>query len=167
MQRSCRPSTPTFLILLVLATPAAAGESPEAAIRAVLDDFHAAAAAADEERYFGHLAPGAVFLGTDGSERWTKEEFRAFVHPYFARGQGWTYRATRRHVTVAADGRTAWFDEVLDNASYGECRGSGALQLYDGVWMIEQYNLTIPIPNQLAKDFVARIREQAAGGESR
>ena len=151
------------LVLILASAPSAVAETTpeEARIAAVLDDFHAAASAADEERYFDHLAPRATFLGTDASERWTKEEFRAFAHPYFARGQGWTYRATSRHVTVA--GETAWFDEALENASYGECRGSGVLRLHDGAWKIEQYNLTIPIPNELAEDFVARIRALGSG----
>ena len=40
--------------------------------------------------------------------------------------------------------------------------GSGALERIDGAWKIQQYHLTIPIPNDLAKDFVARIRDAAA-----
>ena len=129
------------------------------AVEAVLDDFHQAASAADEERYFGHLAPDGVFLGTDASERWPKAAFREFVHPYFSRGQGWTYEPVERHVTLSADGSVAWFDEHLENSSYGTCRGTGSLQLHDGAWKIEQYNLTIPVPNELSKDLVARIRE--------
>ena len=58
--------------------------APEAAVAAVLDDFHAAAAQADEARYFGHLDDKAVFLGTDASERWTKAQFQAYAHPYFS-----------------------------------------------------------------------------------
>lgn len=130
-------------------------------IEAVLDDFHQAASDADEEHYFGHLAPKSVFLGTDASERWTKTQFRAFVHPYFSRGQGWTYEAVERHVTLSADGSVAWFDEHLENSSYGTCRGTGSLQLHDGIWKIEQYNLTIPVPNELSKDLVAMIRALA------
>ena len=42
----------------------------EAEIGRELDDFHDAAAHADEARYFGHFAAGAVFLGTDATERW-------------------------------------------------------------------------------------------------
>jgi hypothetical protein len=64
-------------------------------------------------------------------------------------------------VSISHDGKTAWFDERLDSASYGECRGSGALQLERGTWKIEQYNLTIPIPNDLAKEFVNRIRQES------
>jgi len=128
-------------------------------IEAVLDDFHAAASAADEERYLALLAPKAVFLGTDGGERWEGEEYRAFVHSYFSRGKGWTYTPTDRSVEIAADGQTAWFDETVENEWYGECRGTGVLQRHGGEWKIEQYNLTIPIPNELAADVVARIRE--------
>ena len=46
-----------LLARLALALPSAV--PVEAAVAAVLDDWHAAAAAADEVRYFGHFAPGA------------------------------------------------------------------------------------------------------------
>ena len=128
----------------------------------VLDDFHRAASEADGERYFGHFAPGAVFLGTDAAERWTVAEFRAYAEPYFAVGRGWTYHARERHVSIGPSGRTAWFDERLWNESYGETRGSGALILVDGAWKVTQYNLTFPIPNDIATDVVAMIRRSRA-----
>ncbi len=155
-------STDRFLsvvTLAVLSLTAAAGETVVADVEAVLDDFHAAASAADEERYFGHFAASGVFFGTDASERWTVEEFRAYAHPHFAQGKGWTYHPRNRHVAFSADGGTAWFDELLDNDKYGECRGTGVLQRYDGEWKVEQYHLTIPMPNELAEDFVTMIRE--------
>lgn len=130
-----------------------------AQLEAVLDDFHAAAAAADEERYLACLAPDAVFLGTDPDERWSGDEFRAFVHRNFSRGEGWTYTAESRTFDVSLDGRIAWFDERLHNVWYGECRGTGVLQLRDGSWRIEQYSLSIVIPNALAAELVSRIRE--------
>ena len=132
-------------------------ESEVAPVEAVLDAFHAAASAADEERYLALLAPHAVFLGTDGGERREGEEYRAFVH-YFSRGTGWKYAPSSRSVEIAADGRTAWFDERLENEWYGHCRGTGVLQLHEGEWKIEQYDLTIPIPNELAAEIVTRIR---------
>ena len=128
------------------------------AVALVLDDFHDAASRADEPRYFAHFAPEGVFLGTDGSERWDVPAFRAYAHPHFAQGKGWTYRATARNVQLAPDGNVAWFDEVLENASYGPCRGTGVLRRIDGRWRIAQYNLTIPIPNDLAKAVVEMIR---------
>ena len=129
------------------------------AVARTLDDFHDAASRADEQRYFAHFAPEGVFLGTDGSERWDVSAFRAYAHPYFAKGKGWTYRATARHVQLSPDGSVAWFDEVLENASYGPCRGTGVLRKTNGNWKIAQYNLTIPIPNDLAKTVVEMIRK--------
>jgi ketosteroid isomerase-like protein len=157
------------LVLLTALPPALPAQAPPslpppppaeaAAVSTVLDTFHTAAARADEEAYFALLAPNAVFLGTDATERWDKAAFRAFAHPYFAKGQGWTFTARDRHIDVSRDGHVAWFDELLDSASYGECRGTGVLEKGEGGWKIVQYHLTIPMPNDLAKEFVARIRE--------
>lgn len=130
-------------------------------IDAVLDEFHAAAAAADEERYFATLSPDAVFLGTAPGERWQGGDFRAFVHGYFSRGVGWAYTPTNRSVNLVPDGTTAWFDETVVNEHYGDCRGSGVLRHSGDGWVIEQYNLTIPIPDAMAPDVVLRIRESA------
>jgi hypothetical protein len=77
-------------------------KSDRANIDAVLDDWHDAAARADEARYFAHFAPDGVFLGTDAGERWDVAAFRAFAHPYFAKGTAWTLRPSNRHVAVAA-----------------------------------------------------------------
>ena len=112
-----------------------------------VDRFHAAAAAADEEAYFAAFSEGAVFLGTDGAERWTVPEFRAYAHPRFAAGKAWSFRAIHRHLSVRDD--MAWFDEDLDTPNLGRARGSGVL-LRDaqGDWHIAQYNLSIPIPNE-------------------
>jgi ketosteroid isomerase-like protein len=129
-------------------------------IDAVLDAFHAAASEADEERYFAALASDAVFLGTAPGERWAGESFREFVHSYFSRGKGWSYVPSARSIDIAPDGRTAWFDETVEYAAYGACRGSGVLRR-DEEWRIVQYNLTIPVPDELAPELVTRIRELA------
>ncbi len=128
-------------------------------VNRVVDDWHRAASAADEERYFGAMAPEFVFLGTDATERWDLASFRTFAHPYFSKGKGWTF--TPRHRNVIVHGDVAWFDEALDSASYGTCRGTGVLRRIGGAWKLAHYNLTIPIPNDLAKEFVARIRATA------
>jgi len=116
-------------------------------VTAVIDDWHDAAAAADEERYFGHMTDGAVFLGTDATERWTKAQLRAYAHPYFAKGKVWSFRSVRRVVTFSADGAVAWFDEDLATPNLGPCRGSGVLVLDGTAWRIAQYDLSVPIPN--------------------
>ena len=137
------------------------GLSPAArrdAVATVLDSLHDAAAKADEPRYFNLFAPDAIFYGTDDAERWTVDEFRAYAHPYFSQGKGWTYTAADRHLFFSADGRTAWFDERLDNAKWGRCRGSGVLIKIDNQWKIAQYNLTVPIPNDLLPSVAEQIR---------
>jgi phosphohistidine phosphatase SixA len=136
---------------------------PAADVACALDDFHDAAAVGDEARYFARLPDDAVFLGTDATERWTGDEFRAFALPYFQRPSAWTYVALQRRVEVADGGAFAWFDEALDNASYGECRGSGVLHRRDGRWVVRQYNLTIPVPNDLAPGLARRVRALQAG----
>lgn len=128
---------------------------------AVLDDWHLAAAQADEGRYFSHLAEDAVFLGTDGTERWVKPAFQTWGHPIFQRGKAWTFRATRRALTLSRDGRTAWFDEDLDTPNLGPARGSGVLTLEKDRWLIRQYNLSVPIPNALMKGVKAQIEALA------
>lgn len=127
--------------------------------RALLDDFHDAAARADGPRYFGHFAKDGLFLGTDGSERWTLAEFRAYAEPHFSGGKGWTYRATARHVDLDPGGQFAWFDEALENAKLGPCRGTGVLRRDEGRWKVVQYHLTISIPNDLAEELAGRIKE--------
>ncbi len=144
---------------LAWAQPTTAPES-EGAVAAVLDDFHDAASEGDGERYFSHFAPDAVFFGTDATERWTLSEFRAYALKRFEQGTSWTYHPRARHVFLAADGDTAWFDEVLVNEKYGQCRGTGVLVRLDGQWRIAQYNLTIPIPNEIALDVVEMIRQR-------
>lgn len=132
----------------------------EQSVALVLNSLHDAASKADEARYFRNFAHNAVFLGTDDTERWTVEQFRAYTHPFFAKGQGWTYTVVERYVYVSYDSSIAWFDERLDNAKWGRCRGSGVLVGDSGEgWKIVQYNLTVPIPNELLPEVAGRIKE--------
>jgi len=126
-----------------------------------LDELHAAASRADEASYFACFAPEGVFIGTDATERWDVPAFRAFAHPHFSQGKGWTYRSTERHITLAPSNDVAWFDELLQNDMLGTCRGSGVLRNIRGDWRIAQYNLSIPIPNDKAKTVVEMIRAAA------
>ena len=164
-----RSSLGAYLLLALLVACRAPEEVPvdrgalAAEAASTLDDLHRAAAEADEARYFGHFAPDGVFLGTDASERWTVEAFRAYAHPHFQAGKGWTYRVAARHLDVSSDGSHAWFDEALTNEKLGVCRGSGVLRRAQGAWQVVQYNLTIPIPNDLALEVAERIRRHAQG----
>ena len=155
-----------FALLIAPATPAAtlAGQDdPRSDVSATLDALHEAASQADFDRYFGLYAGEAVFLGTDATERWTREEFMDYTKARFDTGAGWTYRVLERHIAIAPGGRTAWFDERLENANLGETRGSGVLVMEGGGWKVAQYNLTIPIPNEMAREVAERIRVLKGG----
>jgi ketosteroid isomerase-like protein len=145
------------IFFLLFGGPAPTSPGSEAAVSAVLDDWHAAAAAADEARYFGHFAPEAVFLGTDATERWSVEGFRRYAHPYFAKGKAWSFKPVERHVSFSPDRSVAWFDERLDTPNLGPARGSGVLLRTPAGWKISQYNLSVPIPNALMKEIKQRI----------
>ena len=129
-------------------------------VATVLDAFHRAASESDFEQYSALMSEEMVFLGTDGTERWQGKEFRDFAEPYFREGQGWTYVPSNRHVALSANGEHAWFDEALENAQLGACRGSGVLVLEEGSWKITQYNLSVPIPNAMVVDVATEIAAQ-------
>ena len=153
-----------LLLVLTLAPSAHAQRgSDERRVSEALDALHQAASDADFDRYFSLYANEAVFIGTDATERWTRDEFMAYTKVRFDTGTGWTYEMLERHISIAPSGQTAWFDERLDNAGLGETRGSGVLVMEEGRWKIAQYNLTIPIPNDLAREVAARIRALSGG----
>ena len=136
-------------------------EDPEAEVKAVsqvLDQVHAMASAADYEGYFSQYAGEFVFLGTDWWERWDRPAFTAYAKERFDTGTGWTYTLIERNVTIGPGGDVAWFDERLDNATIGESRGSGVLVREDGAWRVAQYNLTVPVPNEILRDVADQIR---------
>lgn len=141
--------------------------------QATLDAWHQAAADGDSARYFDLMTDDAVFLGTDASERWSLEEFKAYAAPHFDRpaqpgSEGpyrpaWIYNPVERHVRLSKGGRTAWADERLDNPSYGAARGTGVL-LHDSRlgWRIAHYSLTFTVPNAIARDITDRIKAHDA-----
>ncbi|MEQ7155777.1 nuclear transport factor 2 family protein [Brevundimonas aurifodinae] len=133
--------------------------SAEAEVAAVLDQLNAASSAADGNAYFALFTPDARFVGTDATEHWTIDELRAYAAGAFgSEGGGWSYPATERAITIASiECRCiAWFEEELVNESYGRTRGSGVMRLTDGGWKIEQYVLSLAVPNDLASP-IARI----------
>jgi hypothetical protein len=154
----------TTLAALVVAQHADEIENPKTLVSETLDALHESASKADGQRYFALFAPDAVFLGTDATERWPIDEFKTYAMKRFETGAGWTYQVKdgQRFITISQDGSVAWFDELLENAKYGTCRGSGVLHRINGQWKIVQYNLSIPIPNDLAGEVVKMIRENSA-----
>jgi len=127
-------------------------------VNKVLDGFHKAAAIGDGATYFSLLSDDAIFLGTDASERWSKDEFKKYAMPAFSDGEGWLYTMKERHIEFIAQGSVAVFDEIVFNEKYGRCRGTGVLEKTKQGWKIKQYNLTFTVPNGVASKVIKQIK---------
>ena len=126
------------------------------AINTLLDNWHAAAAKGDYNGYFGKIAEDGIYIGTDATENWNKKAFEAFSKPYFDKGKAWDIKALERHIYFSKDGKTAWFDELLDTWMKA-CRGSGVIEKDGKEWKIKHYVLSMTIPNDEV-DAVTKIK---------
>ena len=154
-----------FLLLVALAAPIVQADETDP-INTILDGFHAAAADADYDRYTELMARDIVFLGTDAGERWQGRAFTDFAQPHFENGKGWKYLPRDRSISLSADGSVAWFDELLSHEKLGTCRGSGVLVREAGEWRVAQYNLSVPIPNDLVYGVAEQVQAFESGDDS-
>ena len=128
-------------------------------ITAMLDSFNAAAARANFDTYFNFFTEDAVFIGTDATERWDKKSYMAWAKPHFDKGKTWNFKPLERHIYIDKTGLLAWFDELL-NTRMKICRGSGVLIKQGNDWKIQQYVLSMTIPNSQS-DTVIKIKTAA------
>lgn len=126
-------------------------ETEKKAINTLLNDWHLAAAKADYNGYFGKIAEDGIYIGTDATENWDKKAFIAFSKPYFDKGKAWDFKALERNIYFSKDGKTAWFDELLDTWMK-VCRGSGVLEKQGKEWKIKHYVLSMTVPNDAIKE---------------
>ena len=138
-----------FLMSLVFIFSISADEQ-RASTDELLDGLHQDAHEGNFDSYFDRYSSDAIFLGTDKTERWTIDEFKAYARPAFNDGHGWTYSVVERNWEGDSDIR--WFDEILFNEKLGHCRGTGVVQLINNEWKIEHYSLTMLVPNQIAAE---------------
>ncbi len=135
-------------------------EDPVGVLAKTIDGWHRAAAVADSAAFFGTMLPGAVYIGTDKTERWTREEMAEWAAPIFRRDTAWAFTAYDRHVEVdpAAPGMAYW-DELL-HTWMGVCRGSGvARRDAEGRWRIAHYHLSVTLDNDKMDGFLELTRE--------
>jgi hypothetical protein len=125
-------------------------------IIATLDQFNEAAANADFNTYFDFFTDDAVFIGTDATENWNKKKFMIWAKPHFDKKKTWNFKSMDRHIYFANGNNLAWFDELL-NTKMKICRGSGVLIKQGNEWKIQQYVLSMTIPNNLS-DTVIKIK---------
>jgi hypothetical protein len=112
----------------------------------MLDSLNMAAAKADFNAYFNFYSDDAIFTGTDATERWDKKSFMAYAKPYFDKGRAWSFKSIQRNIYIDKSGSLAWFDELL-NTQMKICRGSGVLVKQANEWKLQQYVLSMTIPN--------------------
>jgi hypothetical protein len=125
-------------------------------INSFIDAWHLAAARADAKIFFGSIGENGIYIGTDATERWTKSEFVSFAKPYFEKGKAWDFKPYDRDLHVTNDGNYAWFSELL-TTWMGVCRGSGVLRNTPEGWKIEQYHLSVTVPNDAIRDFITLV----------
>lgn len=128
-------------------------ESKTTELDELINNWHISAGTANFESYFEVTTDNFVFLGTDPTERWDKETFKAFCKPYFDKGKAWDFKPSARNWVFSKDNKTAWFDEKLDTWMQ-ECRGSGVCVKEGKRWKLAYYNLTVLIENDKTKEFI-------------
>lgn len=125
-------------------------------IAQTLDQFNEAAANADFNKYFDFFTEDAIFIGTDATENWNKQNFMTWAKPHFDKKKTWHFKSIDRHIYFDKTGNLAWFDELL-NTQMKICRGSGVVIKQNNQWKIQQYVLSMTIPNPLS-DSVVNIK---------
>lgn len=123
-------------------------------IAAMLDSFNVAAGKANYQAYFNFYTSDAIFIGTDATERWDKQQFMVWAKPYFDRGKAWNFKALERHIYLNAKGDLGWFDELL-NTQMKICRGSGVVVKQGNTWKVQQYVLSMTIPNSKSDSIIS------------
>lgn len=148
----------TLLLLVFLFGSTAIAQTEKQAVDQLLNSWHEAAAEANYDNYFSMMADESVFIGTDATENWNKQEFMEWSKPYFDRGKAWSFSTLERNIYLYENGELSWFDELLDT-QMGICRGSGVAVMENGEWKIKHYVLSIAIPNENV-DFVTSLKAE-------
>ncbi len=138
-------------------------EADRESINHFLDQWHDDAANVDFA-YFEKMADDGIYIGTDKTELWTRDEFRQWSEKYFDAGTGWDFDKIERNIYFSDNGDIAWFDELL-STHMGDCRGSGVLSRHDSLWKIEHYHLSVTVPNDTLDGFIELVRAFEADRE--
>lgn len=133
-------------------------ETAKVAVNSLMDNWHKAAATADEVVFFGSMTKDCIYIGTDASERWLRDELKEWSAEFFKRDKAWDFTPIERQVFFSDNGKIAWFNETL-NTWMGVCRSSGVLQLTNDGWKIKQYHLSMTVPNDAVKEYLEMVKK--------
>jgi len=161
--------------LMLCSWGAAAQTAPAAApadsaliaqINAFVNQWHDDAAHA-RPAYFDKIASDGIYIGTDKSELWRRDDFKVWAKPYFDSGKAWAFTVIKRNVYLSNDRQYAWFDEQL-HTQMGICQASGVIhRTAAGGLEIEHYQLSIAIPNPLADQVTKTVQKFEAEADGR
>ena len=126
-------------------------------VNAFVDGWHDDAAHTRPD-YWDKFTPNAVYIGTDKSEVWSYQDFKAWAKRFWDREKAWSFTAQKRNVYFSPDKKYVWFDEQL-NTQMGTCQASGVLLNTSKGFKIEHYQLSLAVPNPLLDSFSKTIRE--------
>jgi hypothetical protein len=138
----------TCFLFLSLVGAARAETDPVLArqVNAFVDEWHDDAANA-RMAYFDKMAKDGVYIGTDRTELWQRDDFKSWAKKYFERKSAWSFKATRRNVYASGD--LIWFDELLDTPNMGHCMASGVIRKTRDGFEIMHYQLSMAVPNEV------------------
>jgi len=147
----------TIYILIVVCSVNVTAQNKETiVVNGFMDSWHHAAAVGDEMIFFGSMSENGIYIGTDKSERWNKKEMEVWSKKYFDLDSAWDFTPIERDIHFSADGQYSWFNETLETWM-GVCRGSGTLHKEDGHWLIDQYHLSVTVPNEIIQSFIELV----------
>ena len=145
--------------VLTLSISVKAQDNEKTNIANLIDNWHKAAADVNQEAYFDFIADDGIYIGTDSTEIWSKQEFFEWSKQYFEKGKAWTFTCNSRNIHISNDGSFAWFDELLSSRDI-TLRGSGVIQKGNVSWKLKHYVLSLPVPNEKFKA-VIKVMNQA------
>ncbi len=148
-----------FTTILIFFSSGNSQTTEKEQLNQLLDNWHQAAANADQQSYFDFIADDGIYIGTDATENWTKDEFFEWSKSNFENGKAWSFVAKERNIYLSKKSTIAWFDEQLEYPG-GVLRGSGVLAKEKNNWKLKHYVLSLPVPNESFKEVVEVINQK-------
>ena len=136
--------------------PAGTEEMFRARVNAFVDEWHQDAAGA-RPAFFDKIAADGIYIGTDKTERWTKEAFREWAKPAFARPTAWAFTPLHRNIRFTPDRQIIWFDEQV-RSSMGILQATGVVRPTTAGFEIVHYQLSIAVPNDVIPQVTGAIK---------
>jgi hypothetical protein len=121
-------------------------------LNSFMDSWHLASAQADAEMFFGMMAEDGIYIGTDKTERWLRDELREWSTKAFERESAWTFIIKERNWQIHEKQGFAIADELLQTYM-GLCRATAVISLKNEQWKIIHYQLSVTIDNDKIEQF--------------